>query len=170
MICGVFLCLLIMVKEEWKVVKGFEDYEISNLGRIKSLKFDKEKILNPGKNISGYNMVSLSFNNNKKTISVHQLVAITFLNHTPCGYKLVIDHIDNDKSNNKVENLQIVTHRFNTYKIQGKYSSKYKGVYWDKLKNKWCVNISIKGNLKHIGYFDNELEASEAYQDKIKTL
>jgi hypothetical protein len=78
--------------------------------------------------------------------------------------KLVIDHINDDKLDNRVENLQIVTTRFNAYKTQGKYSSQYKGVSWDKKANKWTAKISINKKNYHLGLFNCELLAYHAYE------
>ena len=98
-------------EEIWKDVPGYEGlYQASNLGRIKS----DIKIKNQTKSKSKkYLMVYLYKQNVKKTIAVHQLIAMTFLNHTPCGHKIVVDHIDNNHLNNKLINLQLITHREN---------------------------------------------------------
>jgi hypothetical protein len=84
--------------------------------------------------------------------------------------ELVIDHINDIKTDNRVENLQIVSHRFNVCKTQGRYSSKYKGVCWCKTKNRWLAKIKINGKNLHLGYMTNEEEASQAYQNKLKEI
>lgn len=153
-----------MEKEVWKSIPNYEGlYEVSSLGIVKSLRFNKEKILSQGK--IRYCNVVLWKNSIGITRTAHQLVAEAFLNHTPNGMKLVVDHINDNKLDNRVENLQIVTTRFNAYKTQGKYSSKYKGVSWDKKLNKWRAMISINGKLKHLGYFNCELLAYQAYEN-----
>jgi len=168
--------------EVWKDIPEYEGlYQVSNLGRVKSLPKEwiagkgvvlkhKGKILKSRTNSSGYMLVNLWINGNIKTYQIHQLVAMAFLNHKPNGNELVIDHINDNKLDNRVENLQIVTNRFNCFKTQGKYSSKYKGVYWNKQRNKWQSYISINGKLKHLGLFKCELEASKAYQKALKEL
>ena len=98
------------------------------------------------------------------------MVSIAFLNHKPCGYKLVVDHIDNNPSNNNVNNLQIITHRENCSKDKRNGTSKYVGVSWSKGMKKWTVNIAFKGKIKHLGYFEDELEASEKYNNFLKTI
>lgn len=50
------------------------------------------------------------------------------------------------------------------------FSSKYKGVHWNKSEGKWKVEITIKGNRKYLGLFTNEEEANEAYQKALKAL
>jgi hypothetical protein len=168
--------------EVWKDIPGYEGlYQVSNLGRVKSLpkeqitangvvkKYDG-KILKGSTTTSGYRLIVLCVNRNVKAYTIHQLVAMSFLNHKPDGHKLVIDHINDNKSDNRVENLQIVTQRVNTCKTQGKYSSKYKGVCYNKKANKWQSNIRINGKLKHLGLFKCELAASYAYQKALKEL
>ena len=110
--------------EIWKEVKGFESYEVSNLGRVKSLartiiykdgrvyKY-KSKVLKPRRGTHGYLTVNIFKDTKCKTRLIHQLVAEAFLNHAPCGYKLIVDHIDNNPLNNELGNLQIITNREN---------------------------------------------------------
>ena len=118
----------------------------------------------------GYHSVVLSVKTFEKTFFTHQLVAMAFLSHTLNGMKLVVDHVNDDKLDNRVENLQIVTQRENSYKTQGNYSSKYKGVSWFASKKKWFSRIYINGKVHCLGYFTNEEEASQAYQNKLKTI
>lgn len=104
--------------EIWKDVIGYEGYyQVSNLGNIKSLgnnKTRKEKILNPRICNAGYFYVNLSLNGKAASKKIHQLVATAFLNHVPCGHKLVVNHKDFNKLNNIIDNLEIVTSRENT--------------------------------------------------------
>jgi hypothetical protein len=165
--------------EVWKDIPGYDGiYQVSNLGNVKSLSREvkrkgivllNERLLKPGISI-GYYCVSLSIDNKKETFNIHQLVAIAFLRHAPCGYKLVVDHINDNKLDNRLENLQIVTHRFNVYKTQGKYSSQYKGVSWDNSMKKWRAEIIINNKNNFLGRFNNEEEAHQVYQNKLKTL
>jgi len=159
-----------MEKEVWKKVVGFEGYEISNLGRVKSLKQKKERILKSTKDTTGYLIVGLSNNNVAKTKRVHQLVAIAFLGHKPCGLKLVVDHIDNNPLNNRLDNLQITTQSKNISKRFLKIESIYKGVFWFKVRSKWASIIVVNGKNNYLGFYNTELEASESYKNFIKTL
>ena len=160
--------------EIWKDIPGYEGfYEVSNLGRVKSLgndKTKKEKILKQNLDSTGYFIVGLRKDKKAKTIKVHQLVAMAFLNHIRCGHKLVVDHINDNQLDNRLENLQIITQRENTFKTQGNYSSKYKGVSKSKLDKKWRALIYINGKLKHLGTFTNEFDAHLAYQNKLNKL
>ena len=163
-----------MEKEIWKDIPEYEGlYQVSNLGRVKSLKFKKEKILKFGTALKYY-MVCLCKNGKSKGIYVHQLVAITFLKHQQCGHKLVIDHINNNQKDNRLENLQIVTQRENSCKKQGNYSSKYKGVslnkrkYKDKIYLYYKAQIMLNGKIIHLGSYKNEYNAHLVYQEALK--
>lgn len=155
--------------EEYRDVKGFEGvYQISNLGNVKSLsrlvewrgvlRPKKETLLKPSPNSDGYMQVVLNYNKKKKSLKVHQLIAIAFLGHEPCGLDLVVDHINNDKLDNRVENLQLISHRENVSKDK-KSSSGCIGVSWDKSRSKWTVGIRHKGIKVNLGRFDDLQEA-----------
>jgi hypothetical protein len=157
------------MEEIWRDVKEYEGlYQVSNLGRLKNIV--RNKIIKLNKR--GYNYIgaTLCKNAKRKDVYIHQLVAIAFLNHKPCGHKYVIDHINDDTSDNKVENLQIVTQRYNCRKTQGRYSSIYKGVSLCKRDKKWISHIFTNGKKKHLGSFDCELKAYEAYQNALNNL
>ena len=107
------------MKEIWKPIKSFEGlYEISNLGRVKSLKrivkrnknhdmFVSEKIIKNMIANTGYYYVTLSLNNKKTHLRIHRLVSEHFLYKVP--NKDFINHIDGNKLNNKVTNLEWCT-------------------------------------------------------------
>lgn len=157
------------MNEIWKDIPGYENYyQVSSLGRVKSLR--RNKVMKGSLSKKGYPTVVLSVNTIEKNTQVHQLVAMTFLNHTPCGMGLVVDHINNNKLDNRLENLQLITQRENSYRLQGNYSSKYKGVCWFTSRKKWVSRIHIDGKTHHLGYFNTEEEASIAYQNKLKTI
>ena len=169
----------------WRSIPGFENiYEVSNTGKIKSLARTvyssyrgkprtlqtKEKILSPTPNKHGYLCVNLYKHGNKHPKFVHKIVAQVFLNHIPCGHKLVVDHIDNNKNNNSADNLQIVTQRFNVSKNSNAKTSKYVGVSWNSQKNKWRSRIYIDGKNIELGLFESETDAAKAYKEKLKQI
>lgn len=158
--------------EVWKNIEGYKDYQVSNLGNVKSLKYGKERVLKGGINSRGYHCIGLCVNGIQKERTIHQLVAIHFLNHIPSGQELVIDHIDGNKKNNRLDNLQILTNRLNASKgyLNKKTSSQYTGVNWCKVRNKWRSRIYIKGKEKHLGLYEIEIEASIAYQKALSNL
>lgn len=166
------------MKEIWKDIPGYEGlYQASDLGNIRSLdRFSKKghrlkgKVKKSSLNGRGYLGVTLNNLHYRRTITVHILVAMTFLGHVPCGMKVVVDHKDNNKLNNRKDNLQLTTHRYNTSKDKVGGSSKYVGVDWFSKANKWRALIEIKGKSKHLGLFLNELDAHKAYQKALKDL
>ena len=101
-----------MIKEYWKYKKDYEGhYQVSNCGRVKSIKFGKEIILKPRKDRCGYLCVNLYKNNIKKTYKVHRLVAEAFI---PNPYNLpYVNHKDECKTNNNVNNLEWCNSKYN---------------------------------------------------------
>ena len=156
--------------EEWRSVKDYEDYQVSNLGRVKSLKFGKERILKKQVNGRGYHKVILFKDNVSKTIKIHQMVAVAFLNHKPNGMKLVVNHKNFDKLDNNVSNLEIVSQRENSNLKHIKSTSEHVGVHWNTARRRWVSQIVIDGKQKHLGYFVDEIEASNAYQTALNNI
>ena len=160
------------MKETFKDVQDFNGlYQISNLGRVKSLRFNKEKILNQYKGTKGYFNVKLYKEKKQYTFEIHKLVALAFLNYTP-QKGFVIDHKDENRENNNSDNLQIITHRDNISKgfKKNKNSSKYTGVYLEKARKKkrWRAMIRFDGKKKHLGNFETEVEAHKCYLINLK--
>ena len=103
------------MNEEWRDIEGYEGkYQISNLGRVKSLgtKNKKEKILKFDYNNKGYKCVRLYLNGKGKHIYVHRLVAEAFIDN-PNKYPWV-NHRDENPKNNCVDNLEWCTRLYNT--------------------------------------------------------
>lgn len=95
-------------KELW-YVNIISGYDVSNMGRIRNNKTNH--IIVPDKEEKGYCRLSIKVNGKKKHYAVHRLVAKAFIPNPQ--NKPQIDHIDNDKSNNRVDNLQWVTNKEN---------------------------------------------------------
>lgn len=105
--------------EIWKDIEGYENlYQVSNLGRVKSLgngnarnpNFQKERIMKARDN-KGYLQVGLSKDGKKKRYQIHRLVAIAFIqnpNNLP-----QVNHISEDKTNNRVDNLEWCSAKYN---------------------------------------------------------
>lgn len=109
------------MQEIWKDIKGYEGlYKVSNLGRIKSLKYwngvykryyARERILKEHTDRCGYRIVSLSKEYKSRTMRVHRLIANAFIpnpNNYPC-----VNHIDGNKQNNDISNLEWCTYSYN---------------------------------------------------------
>lgn len=100
------------MKEVWKDIKGYEgSYKVSNLGRIQSNKNNRPKILKFGYNAKGYDLVHLCKHGEKKSFKVHRLVLIAF----DCNLdnKPQVNHIDGNKNNNNLFNLEWCTNKEN---------------------------------------------------------
>lgn len=164
--------LFIMENEIWKTIQGYEDYQVSNFGRVKSLNYNgtkKERLLSQCKS-RGYYVVCLYSNKKRRMFLAHQLVAIAFLNHKPCGFKLVVNHKDFNPLNNHVDNLEVVTNRENCNHKHIKSTSQYTGVSWNIHHKKWMSSIWHDGKKRCLGYFTNEIDASNAYELKLKSI
>ena len=165
------------IEEIYIDVPSYEGlYQVSNLGNVKSLsrftiqnKYLEEKIMKPNLKKNGYFSLNLYKDGKLRSFAIHSLMGESFLNHTP-NRSMVIDHINNDKEDNRLENLQIITSRENISKgIRLKnYTSKYVGVYFNKQNKKWRSRIIFNGVSNYLGSFTNEYDAHLAYQTALK--
>ena len=122
------------------------------------------------KNKTLFNSVCLFKNNKKKTRLIHQLVDESFFGHEQCGYEKVINHINFDRKDNRVTNLEITSQRENTSRNHIISTSKYVGVCYRKDADKWQSRIVIKGKRVSLGFYNNEYDAHVAYQNKLNEL
>ena len=154
--------------EIWRDIPQYEGhYQVSNLGKVRSLKFNRIKdvtFLN-NKNRFVASLYNDGVRESGRLVSV--ISAIAFLNHKPCGHKIVVDHIDNNPLNDRLYNLQLITQRENLTKDK-KNKSGYTGVY--SIRNRYYSLIRIGGEKKYLGYFSTKEEASEAYQNELKKI
>lgn len=152
--------------EEWKSIPGYEGlYEVSSYGRVKSLEISyikrngirdhkPEIILTPKNNGTGYFTVCLYKNKTHKYYLIHRLVALTFL---PNPDNLpIINHKDEDKSNNCVENLEWCSHRYN---------SNYNGVLKKRSQRMKENGIYEKNGLKRRKYTELDNLDSREYRN-----
>lgn len=136
-----------MQKETWKDIEGYEGlYQVSDLGRIKSLNFNKTKRRKLLKQACTYDYKHITlFLNGKRTIyRVHRLVAVAFIENI--GNKPEVNHIDGKKSNNKASNLEWCTSSENSmHAIKNKLSSTFgEGANFSKLKKSQVIRILEK--------------------------
>lgn len=157
--------------EMWKDIPNYENiYQVSNMGRVKSLtriienkkgqiqKY-KGKILSPRLSNRGYFQINLSENNKTKLFSIHRLVMYAFVGSSD----LLVDHIDRNPENNKLENLRYVTNQENSF------NKGAKGYSYRKNNNKWVSCLRVNGESIYLGVFDTELEAKNTYlESKLK--
>lgn len=135
------------MNEEWRPIEGYEGlYEVSNTGQVRSLdmyvksrygnyRLHKGKVLSPAKDTNGYLTVLLSCNGKHKSIRVHRLVAQTFILN-PDNLSEV-NHKDEDKTNNSVENLEWCDRKYNI-----NYGSRKDKVKDTKIKNGYWTGLS----------------------------
>lgn len=163
--------------EIWKSIKGFEGfYEVSNLGNIRNRnkKILKHYIIN-----SGYASVTLWLNYKCSHYLVHRLVLMTFCPSSN-PYKKEVNHIDENKLNNCLDNLEWVTSKENKQHSlkSGRYdklyvlkntlgkkhlhntTSKYHNVTYDKNRNKWMGSIRVNKKNLECRRFNTEEEAA----------
>lgn len=97
----------------------------------------------------------------KKQYKVHRLVYLYHHGYLPN----VIDHIDRNRLNNKIENLREATTAQNNAnsKIRKDNTSGLKGITWHKASNKWCAQLMVNCKQNHIGLFFNIEDAQAAY-------
>lgn len=126
---------MLLPKQCWRDIEGYEGkYQVSNTGRVRSLNYNgtgKTKVLKPCISNMGYKLISLWKNGKGKSYLVHRLVAQAFLPN-PNNYPM-INHIDENKANNQVSNLEWCTNKYNiNYGTRNERASnsmkgKYKG-------------------------------------------
>lgn len=168
--------------EVWKDIPDLIGrYQVSDLGRIKSLSRVKKNgqgswltktfILKTQLSKRGYICFTTIVNGKYKTFSVHQLMSICFLNHKPDGtFKIVVDHKNGCRIDNRLNNLQLITNRENVSKgIRPNKKSKYVGVA--SIPNgSFTSRLIHLGEIINLGTFKTEEEASEYYQNALKAI
>lgn len=131
--------------EQWRLVEGTESIFVSSLGRVKK----RTKLKNITISKDGYKMANI----HGKPVSVHSLVAKAFIPN-PNNYP-VIDHIDGDKTNNNVNNLEWVTHRENCQRYYN-----LKKTTGDKITHRTTNIVAIDSN-NNIEIYDNQTKAAD---------
>jgi len=150
--------------EVFKEVPKYPNYLVSNYGNVFSI-HSKKKLKQMLIKKSGYLVVNIYKDKRQESFLVHQLVAITFLQHKRCKQHRVVDHKDGNKQNNKLDNLQIISQRENSVKDKLKPNSGVTGVYWSTQNKKWQVRPRVCGKKVLIGYFDCKEQAGNVYKD-----
>ncbi len=161
--------------EEWKPITGYEGiYEVSTMGRVCSVSFNntgRRGMLSPRKYPSGYVMVALYKDKKRKNYRIHQLVWDHFGNRARILNRLDIDHINNIKTDNRLDNLQLLTNRENCSKRwQQSGKTLPTGVCYHKTKKKFIVRIQVGRKLIHLGYCKDPDIASDIYQKALKVI
>lgn len=160
--------------EYWKQINGFENYEVSNMGNVRSKDFTfvrsngrvlnrKGKVLKQTLWKDGYFVVCLQCDGKRVVRKVHRLVYDAFVGIN--DNTKVVDHIDHDKTNNKLENLQLVTNRYNLSKDswRTKKENLPVGVSRQSGRNSFVAYIDINGGHYYLGSYNDVESASNAY-------
>lgn len=151
-------------------------YQISNYGRVKSLNYNKtgkEKILKPYKQKSGHLSIILYKNGKKVSTYVHRLVATCFIDN-PHNYP-VVNHKDENPSNNCVDNLEWTTEQYNTqyshYKYGGNCSNHPTGSEAHRARKVMCIETGqVFGTIKEAQeYIGQKSGICECCKGKLET-
>jgi hypothetical protein len=147
------------MQEEFRKIEGYDNYSVSNLGNVRNNKTGR---ILKASNIKGYYYVKLCKEQTKKIFLVHRLLAVAFIPNP--DHKDCVDHIDNNRQNNNAENLRWATCKENSQntKIRFDNMAGLKGINWHTRFKKWQARITVNGELKHLGYFDNIEDAKQA--------
>lgn len=114
--------------ENWKQISYAPNYEVSDLGNVRSLK--TKKLLSQKTKKNGYKELCLYINKKPYMNYVHRIVASEFIKELPKNYRLEVNHLDGCKSNNSLVNLEVITSSENkkhSYHILGKRIAIYRG-------------------------------------------
>ena len=168
------------MSEKWIFISGYNGlYEVSSYGSVRS----RERVtidslgrtrrfagvvMSPALGTPAYYSVGLTKNKKTKRVRIHVLVAESFLPKPSPIH--IVDHIDGDKLNNRLDNLRYVTHRDNC--ILGKTSarrstkkSKYTGVTRTSDGKYWQAYKYMDGKHRYLGSYKSEVNAAKAYQE-----
>lgn len=157
--------------EQWKPVEHYRNgyyYEVSNHGRVRNT--ETGKTLKGCTNKNGQRQVTLKIDGKVRSFAIHTLVTSAFIGLRPSGY--VVEHIDGDAYNNRVDNLRYIPRRIaeTRGKRERDCSSYYPGVCWDRSRRMWVAHITHNKKQHFLGRFDDEEEAAAAYQNALKKI
>jgi hypothetical protein len=145
---------------DWKPFRGYENlYLISNNGVVHSL--ISNKILKNNLSTSGYYFVNIYKEKKGKPKFIHHMIAESFLGHSINRFKFVIDHKDNNKLNNNIDNIQIITNRHNSIKDKNPKSG-YSCIY--KNNSSWIIRMRVLGKKVTIGTL-KDIQEAKIYRD-----
>ena len=136
-------------QERWKDVDGYDGmYQVSDLGRVRSKKYGRWKVIKQTKDKCGYLRIKLWKNRKEKTVNIHRLVANAFIPNDNI-LNNEINHINEDKTDNKVSNLEWCDRQYNmNYNdFYGKRIANYNEPKRNKLKDLYDPNLTYEQNI-----------------------
>jgi len=168
--------------ETWVNIPNYSFYQASDFGRIRSFKGKEIYYLTMCIDKNGYRNVRMIADDETITTKhVHRIISDLFLVKPNVDYKLVIDHINRDKTNNNVNNLRFVSYTENAKNSERCENSKPKYVKKQKVENvgvrkvvlkngeeRYTAVYSIKSKKIHLGTFETEQEAILARKEYLK--
>jgi len=152
-------------KERWAKVYNIDgEYMISDLGNMVNVKTGKRVgHIGQDKYVHFFGRI----NGKVKNFKVHQLVYNAFGGDSYDGRKIVIDHINNVRSDNRINNLQLLKFRDNCNKDIVVGRSGVMGVSWNTAKQRWLAQISLGGRRYVIGFRKTITEAKNLYDEAL---
>ena len=166
------------MKEVWKEVKGYDGkYAVSNYGSVKTLsrivsngynnRMTTERLLKPQQKKDRYFKISLRSNGKSISYRIHRLVYETFVGPIEDGK--VIDHIDSNRENNRVDNLQAISQRLNIIKanITRHTTSIYPGVSYCNSTDRYLSCIEVNNKTVHLGLYESADDAFSTYKKEL---
>jgi hypothetical protein len=154
--------------EIWKTIEGYENYSVSTFGSVRNdVRVDKRgNMMKKSPDKDGYLRTSLTKNGKGTKFGNHRLVAIAFIPNLE--NKPLVDHIDNDVTNNRIENLRWCTNSENLRNARIVYANKsgVRGVCWHSRDKIWTAQITINGQFFNLGSFNTLEEATLARQTR----
>ena len=164
-----------MTNETWKDIVGFEGlYIVSNFGNVKGLtrtvktktgnRTYKQQDIKPRIVGNNYRQIGLYKNGEKRyhQLLLHRIVMEAFVGYNPMS----VNHIDGDKANNRLSNLEYCTDSDNELHKYRVIINKKRGAYLNRQNNRYYSQLRYKGNLLSLGEFDTIDEAYKAYYEK----
>jgi len=145
----------------WKDIPGYDGYQISSLGRVKSFKRDKVngRLLKHSNNGDGYSIVKLCNNEGCINKVIHKLMQLSF----KLSIYGVVDHINGIRSDNRLSNLRVGTIRDNNSNRTSHRNGRLVGTTYDKDRDTWRSLIYTDGSQIYLGTFETEQLAHERY-------
>ena len=144
--------------EIWKDIAGYENkYQVSNYGRVRNI-YGKGKILKPWMNDNGYLLVTLSKDGIRKKYRVHRLVAQAFIPN-PDNLETV-DHIDSNKTNNHIDNLQWLSGIDNTRKAFN--DGLHMNHEYENRNYRYVINLTTNNIYRSLAYAEHDTGVNRA--------